>query len=351
LCYSPRSLPANSSCTVLLGMRILYLNGHPIWLYGLPWGFRHLGHQVKIAKNVQSNLLLPLMKSFKPDLLITVGWVYEYMKPQKRALIKKIAHDFGCLHAYWATEDITWFEKWSLPMVRAVQPDVVFTINADCIPFYRNLGIPAFHLEFAYNPSYEGDVSSSDDVSQYTADLALVANSYNIWQRPDRFRYKSVEILVRPLIEKNYHLLIGGKGWEAAPWAKKESSNVHYLGSIPFRDTFRVYQSAKIILNLQNQDEHTTQITSRTFEIMGCGGFQLTARTPAVERLFTHQQHLVMSGSPEETLELADYYLAHEQERQEIAANGREEVLKKHTYDQRAAYLLSCLKSLKLKKK
>lgn len=58
-----------------------------------------------------------------------------------------------------------------------------------------------------------------------------------------------------------------------------------------------------------------------------------------------------MSGSPEETLELVDYYLAHEKERQEIAANGQTEVLKKHTYDQRAAYLFSCLKSLKLKKK
>lgn len=62
---------------------------------------------------------------------------------------------------------------------------------------------------------------------------------------------------------------------------------------------------------------------------MGSGAFELTSRTPAVERLFTHRRHMVMSGSAEETLSLVDYYLAHEKERQEIAANGKAEVLAK----------------------
>lgn len=70
-------------------MRILYLNEHPVWLYGLPWGFRHLGHEVKIVKKVSKEYLLPVMESFKPELLITVGWVHEYMRAEKRALIKK----------------------------------------------------------------------------------------------------------------------------------------------------------------------------------------------------------------------------------------------------------------------
>ncbi|WP_258361162.1 glycosyltransferase family protein [Moorella sulfitireducens] len=331
-------------------MRILYLNGHPVWTYGLPWGFRQLGHEVKIVGVIQKDYLTRYMELFHPKLLVTVGWMDEYTF-DKLEVIRKLAQDFGCLHAYWATEDINFLERWSLRMVKVVQPDVVFTINADCIPYYRDLGIPAFHLEFGYNPGFEASIPGLP-APGYDHDLALVANCYDIWTNTDSFRYKSMEILVRPLVEKGYDLVLYGKGWEEAPWlADKQRARVHYLGPVSFADTFRIYRRAKIVLNLQNQGQHTTQVTSRTFEITGSGGFQLTTRTPAVEKLFVHRQHLVMSSSPEETLELVDYYLAHEEERQAIAANGRAEILAKHTYDKRAAFILSCLDSIKGKEK
>lgn len=325
-------------------MRILYLNEHPVWLYGLPWGFRHLGHEVKIVKKVSKEYLLPVMESFKPELLITVGWVHEYMRAEKRALIKKITRNFSCLHAYWATEDITWLKKWSLPMVKATRPHVVFTINADCIPSYEKEGFRAFHLEFAYNPAYEG--CGDEGGGEQGCDIALVANTYNVWHYPQYFRYQSINTLVKPLWDSDYDLLLAGGGWGKVPWPLSKQSKVRNIGTIPFAKTFQIYRSARIVLNLQNQNEHKTQVTSRTFEIMGSGAFELTSRTLAVERLFTHRRHLVMSGSAEETLSLVDYYLTHEKERQEIAANGQREVLARHTYDQRAAYILSCLNGL-----
>lgn len=330
-------------------MRILYLNEHPVWNYGLPWGFSHLGHEVKIVPVIQKNSLAATMRTFKPDVMITVGWLYEYMKPKSLEIIRDMAREFSCLHAYWATEDITWHQRWSQRMVQATRPDAVFTINADCIPNYARMGIPGFHLEFGYNPAYIPGVNEPA-LAAPVFDLVLVANSYNVWVYPDSFRNKSVEMLIRPLAEKGYNLALYGQGWQNAPWAReKPHPNVRYLGPLQFADTFQVYRNTRINLNLQNQGEHTTQITSRTFEIMGCGGFQLTARTPAVERLFAHRRHLVMSGSPEETLELADYYLAHDDKRQEIAEAGQAEVLAKHTYDQRAEYFLSCLESIKKK--
>lgn len=324
-------------------MRILYLNGHPVWNYGLPWGFRQLGHEVKIVPVIKKNSLTSIMKKFKPNLLVTVGWINEYMKPNNLNIIRQIAQDFCCQHVYWATEDITWFKRWSQPMVKAVRPDVVFSINADCIPSYQKMGIPAFHLEFGYNPGFRETYKEPGNPDS-VFDLALVANTYDVWRYPDCFRYKSVEMLIRPLVEKGYNIVLCGQGWRMAPWKlKANNSGVRYLGPIRFEDTFRVYRNTKINLNLQNQGKHTTQITSRTFEIMGCGGFQLTARTPAVESLFTHGEHLLMSSSPQETLELVDYYLANEKERRKIAQTGQDEVLKKHTYDKRAAYMLSCL--------
>lgn len=322
-------------------MRIVYLNGHPVWTYGLPWGFRKLGHDIRIVDVIRKADLTYIMENFQPDLLVSVGWIAEYV-PKKLAIIREAAEHFGCLHAYWATEDVNHLIKWSLPMVRAVQPDVVFTINAECIPSYLNLGIPAFHLDFGYNPAFPPATTEQLD-SRYSHDLALVANYYD--SSPDiEFREKSMDILVRPLVERGYDLALWGNRWERAPWlVATPMAKGLCQGPISFEDSFKVYKNSKIILNLQNENHFSTQVTSRTFEILGSDGFQLTARTPAIEGLFIHSHHLVMSSSPAETLGLVDYYLAHEEERLVIAAHGQAEVLAKHTYDQRAAYMLSCL--------
>ncbi|MGI6648674.1 MAG: glycosyltransferase family protein [Bacillota bacterium] len=284
------------------------------------------------------------MEVFKPDLVITVGWIEEYV-PEKREIIREIVRQYNCLHVYWAVEDIQHLQTWSLPMVKAVQPDAVFTINADCIPFYENLGIPAFHLEFGYNPSVEAYVEHSAN-SRYCHDIAVVANTYDIWENTSTYRWQSVDILIRPLIEKGgYDLVLWGKGWEQAPWQLSGHKTItdYCGGSISFLETFSVYQRSKIILNLQNENRFTTQLTSRTFEIMGCGGVQLTTRVPAVQQLFVDRQHLILTNSPSETLELVDYYLVQEQERHYISQNGRAEILAKHTYKHRADYMLSCL--------
>jgi len=368
-------------------MRILFLNGHPVWTYGLPWGFRRLGHNVQIVDAIQQDDLIRRMRTFQPDLMVSVGWIDQYT-PEKLAVTRYAARHFGCPHVYWATEDINHLEKWSLPLVKAVEPDAVFTINADCIPVYRDLGIPAFHLEFGYNPEF--DSADTQPGPGYAHDISLVANTYaGIWSDAGgSFRRRSVETVVGPLVETGYDLALWGKGWEQifGPGPKPGTTNryfpgliflglgrlqlgykqgrnpiigypfltqcsplpvahVNIQGAIPFADTFHVYKNTKINLNLQNENRFSTQVTSRTFEILGCGGFQLTMRTPAVERLFTHGRHLVMSASPAETVELVDYYLAHEEERRAIAAAGRAAVLAAHTYDKRAAYMLACLES------
>lgn len=299
-------------------MRILYLNGHPVWAYGLPWGFRRLGHDVQIVEVIEQDDLLWRMRTSQPDLLVSVGWIDQYI-PRKLAAIKYAARRFDCPHVYWATEDI---------------------------------------------------------------------NHYDIWVDAQSVRRRSVETLVRPLVDAGYDIVLWGKGWEPLfdPGSEPETTHRyfpelvflgpgrvqlnhqrgrhvtiphHFLaqappsaaqvncrGPLPFNKTFHVYKNAKITLNLQNENRFSTQVTSRTFEISGCGGFQLTLHTPAVERLFVHRRHLVMSKSPAETVALVDYYLEHEQERLAIAAAGRLAVLAEHTYDRRAARMLACLDQL-----
>ncbi len=328
-------------------MRILYLNAHPVWTNQLLKGFEEMGHEVSIVDAIHKESLNKHIEEFKPDLMMTVGWMHEYIT-EKQEILRDLAKQHQLLHAYWATEDIQHFARWSLPYVKNVQPDVVFTINADCIPFYAEIGIPAFHLEFGYNPAIE-DSFKDAPYPQYEHDLALVANPYDILDNPDSFRYESADILIRPLLEKGYNLVIYGEGW--SPDKRKGDWPLNLAkcpGPIEFKDTFKVFRSSKIILNLQNENRFFTQITSRTFDIPGCGGFQLTVKTPAVKKLFRHRHHLLMSGSAAETLNLVDYYLTRPRKRLVIAEKGRQEILAKHTTRHRAEYLLSCLKQLDL---
>ena len=75
---------------------------------------------------------------------------------------------------------------------------------------------------------------------------------------------------------------------------------------LPYLDTNDVYSSAKIVLGFQNT---YTELTSRTFEVLAAQGFLLAPRTPAIEETFIPGKHIACSASPEETLELIDYFL------------------------------------------
>jgi spore maturation protein CgeB len=52
-----------------------------------------------------------------------------------------------------------------------------------------------------------------------------------------------------------------------------------------------------------------------------------------------HRKHLVWFHSIAEAVELGQYYLDHDEEREAIARQGRAEVLAHHTWDRRVAEL------------
>nr|WP_052948036.1 glycosyltransferase [Aneurinibacillus tyrosinisolvens] len=110
-------------------------------------------------------------------------------------------------------------------------------------------------------------------------------------------------------------------------------------GYLHYTEANKVYSSADIVIGLQN---HQTQLTQRTYEILGSGGFLLTQDTQEVRRLFTPGRDLVVSSSPEETLDLVHYYLNRPDKRDGIRARGLETV-QKHSYKARADYMIKTL--------
>lgn len=316
--------------------RILFFARNAKYTLGLPQGFRALNCPVFVLRDLRKDSIEKAMDRFRPDLLITTGWTYrEHKRKHIDALMKKVAKH-QVKHIYWATEDPRWTKECSFRSIEIFKPDGVLTIHPESVGKYRGLGIPAGHLDFGCNPEFNQVESPS---SKYAYDVALVGNGGKAWKS---YRKNSVEILLKPLVEKGYHMAIWGSRWDRF--------NEKLMGfkipkdmikeKLPYEETNKVYNSAKIIIGLQNDQG---MLTSRTFEVLGSGGFLLTVPTPAVTNLFKNNVHLVCSSSPEDTVTLVDYFLQDAAAREEIAQNGRQEVYSHHTYQERAGQILQFL--------
>lgn len=100
-----------------------------------------------------------------------------------------------------------------------------------------------------------------------------------------------------------------------------------------------IYAGTKINLNiaLKGIEGGTTQ---RIMDIMGAGGFVLTNYCEETAELFEEDEEIVMFRTPEELIQKVDYYLEHEEEREQIARAGHEKAMNDYTYEKKIKRLL-----------
>lgn len=116
--------------------------------------------------------------------------------------------------------------------------------------------------------------------------------------------------------------------------------NVKNCGVIDYNDGMPdLFRIAKINLNCSLRSIKNG-IPLRAMDILGCGGFLLSNFQEDFLLHFEPNRHFAAYTSTEEALELADYYLNHEEERRQIAANALELVKKEHTFEIRLQEML-----------
>ncbi|KQY80773.1 hypothetical protein ASD24_17775 [Paenibacillus sp. Root52] len=317
--------------------RILFLETHPMWIYGLPKGFEKLGHKVKICATDQN--AARTIRRFKPNLIIAMGWTPSNSTPEKQRLIAQLVRASNVPLIYWSTEDPGYTDVFSLPLIRRTRPAFVFSIHRPTVHRFKKLAIPAAHLDFGSDPDTH---CKSKRVKKYRATAALVANGYSklYQEKPGHYRFKSVRRLINPFLAEGLEINIYGRDWNKMK--KLFNRNIpakHIHGYLPYKEAVKVYNSVDFVIGPQNAEDRLTQ---RTYEILASGGLLITDDTPEVRRWFRPGKDLLVSSSERETRQLIVKYLRSPQKRKQIKYNAVKAAAQ-HSYKKRAAYILRTL--------
>ncbi|GKX30835.1 spore protein YkvP [Vallitalea longa] len=321
-------------------MNILFFENDDRFIFGLPLGFRDAGYKIIVSGTINEEKVYKLLKKFKPAMVILMGWTTQHTDYNLK-LISTACDELTIPIIYWATEDPTFINEFSIPLIKKTNPKHVFTVSKSCISIYQSLGIEATHLPFAYQPSLHTPVKCEDWCSK---DIAVVANAYpNVlnWDK-NHYRKKSLEILIKPLIDNNVPIDFWGKHWDKMDsFLGKPIDKKCIHGYINYLQSNKIYRCSKINIGLQNYKDEL--ITMRTFEILGSCGFLITSYNLRLCELFTPNDDLIVSSCKEETLEYVDFYSKHDTLREKIKVNGNKAV-QIHTYRNRAEKIISTLK-------
>ena len=308
-------------------MRILFILCSSLWVHTLPQGFIEAGHEVKISGMITEISLMDMIKSFKPDVAISMGWS-ELQTIKNQNIIRKCLKTTKIPHIYWSVEDPHFTFEFSIPLLQRLQPDYVFTICPETVKYFKGLGINANYMDFGYATKIHCPVEKEE---KYKSTIAVVANAYPdvLSKYPQHFRSQALKTIITPLLKENIKIDFWGNNWDKMKdFLGQEIPKEWIRGYLPYIDANKVYSSSQIMLGLQN---YKTQVTQRTYEILASGGFILTMDTQGVRQLFKPGEHLVTTSSPQETLRLIYHYINNPEKCKQIASRGREVVLS-HSY-------------------
>ena len=218
--------------------------------------------------------------------------------------------------------------------------DYVFTQELSCVSFYQRMGCPQVHyLPLAVNTKIFHDRREKDSSH---IDICFMGTAWNN-------RILLFDQIASYLSRKN--TLITGWYWERMSNYSLLSNKIRLEVLSPEESAYLINQSRIVINNHRSYDDQTLfsknsnklptlSINPRTFEISACGAFQLSDVRQELHRFYKIGKEIETYSSPSELIEKMDYYLTHDEERNEIAQRGKIKTLKNHTYAKRLSTLL-----------
>ncbi|MDB5319210.1 MAG: glycosyltransferase family 1 protein [Phycisphaerales bacterium] len=115
-----------------------------------------------------------------------------------------------------------------------------------------------------------------------------------------------------------------------------------YMGPAWGMQMYEILARSRIVINHHgNVPPYANNL--RLFESTGSGAMLLTDDKPNLKELFKLGAEIVAYGNADECLDQVQYYLAHEEERSQIARAGQARTLAEHTFENRMAELIEII--------
>ena len=210
--------------------------------------------------------------------------------------------------------------------------DAVFLKARYMVEFARQkLNKPAFYLPECCNPQWHRRVELTESEGKfYGCDLTTAATLYY-------YRARLLELFV------DYDLKIWGAG--IPPWLDSPLRHHHQKRYVAELEKAKAFNAAKIVLNTMHPAE-IESVNARLFETAGCGAFQIMEHRDCLSEYFEPETEVVTFHTRKEFKEKVDYYLAREEERQQIADRAYARAQREHTYEHRLRQLLKIVSEL-----
>ncbi|MBU0694084.1 MAG: glycosyltransferase [Candidatus Omnitrophica bacterium] len=198
--------------------------------------------------------------------------------------------------------------KYDIP--KDLHPSIFYAIDTHLKKPYKKIKQQASHFDFIFCAQREGKYRLRKETK---ADIQWIPVACD------------PEIHKKLDIPKRYD--IGFVGRDAKKFARgrhlsllKEKYPNSFIGEADFRKIEEIYSASKIGFNSSIAND----INMRIFEIMACGCFLLTnyTRNNGFDELFKDKKHLVTYKNDKELIELIEYYLDNNKERERIAEEG-----------------------------
>lgn len=273
--------------------------------------------------------LVSLALRTRPDLILITGG----HRVTARAL-GKLKRD-GFQTALWTTDMPAADDRMR---TTATDYTCVFSQGTEYVGIFRDMGIASARwLPMGCDPEIHHRVHLREDEEREFGKDAVFVGSYYPW------RADCLERLTA------FDLAVWGPGWlDGLPAHSPLRGFVKGVHTPPGR-WVKIYTAGKIVVSVHIRDpEQRVQVhqaSPRVFEALACGAFLLTDRQRDVLALFRDGEHLVTFADSADLKRKVAYYLEHPDERRRIAAAGRAEVLRHHTYAHRIQTMLAVLAS------
>lgn len=324
--------------------------------------FRRAGHSVTVVSD---------------ETFVSPGWQSPVLKSVRRLAMPLLVNDYqkALIHAARGLRPEMFFvfkgtyvKPETLDAIRALgstavnfYPDVGFTEHGPYIPraiskydwifttksfrladMESEYGIVnASYLPHAYDPEMHAPVDLDDqDRARYACQAAFIGG----WT-PKKEEYL---LEVRRQLPQ-LHLKVWGGQWERA---KPELRPAIMNQLVWAREYAKAIQGADLCIAMlveRRPDSASGDLTTaRTYEIPAVGGFMLHERTDEAQGCFSEGTECAMYGDADELIEKIRYFMAHPEERQQIAAAGHRRCLTSgYSVDDRAATIVQTVAELR----